>query len=676
MGSAFVYNDGATKKADDELNLTFGIFFDGTLNNKNGTDLRIKYRNQGQDPASGKEAKSVYTENEQNAIDKKLSDDSVNEESRYSKMMSGDYTPPSQEEADYLKAAHSGDFLNIMHPSRTEFSLDKMGVDNSFSNDYSNPARQWNCCNNPYRTYVEGIGTEDKKRDNDAGFQFGSGPTGIRGKVRKGCEKLADKILNEKGKKKITTITIDVFGFSRGAAAARHFVYQVNLSKAYTLLREKEYEVKRTTISVPIPLFPFLPLPTFDIHIPIPMPTIVETENIKKVDEVGNELAEEDLYDGQRPRMGFLGHALLKSGKLTQEEFDELTIIVRFVGIYETVSSYEEFGNDISKLTLAKHSSLGPEHYFGNDIKQLHLNTLRTKKIVHFTAMNEHRRNFSLTRLPKGIGIEKDFPGVHCDIGGAYETQTEKVDEIENTARGITPFGLMMTFLGLEKFKEKLVDEHWYKENQLEISHEWYYWKLSGTRFLQKEYSYIPLHFMVQYAKEHMGDNINSDITKVYPIDSDDTLVRAKARLEKYVINNGLGESGGKWIFINDSELQKRAKVSKEKEDEKKQQDLQQQRREAGVVMAKKRWWQSASSDATFVAKAPMPPTEHIDWVTLQEVIVLSDQAILRLIRNQYLHWSANKDWFGMEPVDTSLTGDRIRVEEQEPKPNKTEDGE
>ena len=34
----------------------------------------------------------------------------------------------------------------------------------------------------------------------------------------------------------------------------------------------------------------------------------------------------------------------------------------------------------------------------------------------------------------------------------------------------------------------------------------------------------------------------------------------------------------------------------------------------------------------------------------MEEVIVYADQQMLRRLRNEYLHWSSNRDWFGMEP--------------------------
>ena len=40
MGQTFVYNSGEADVATDELHLSFGLFFDGTLNNKENTRIR------------------------------------------------------------------------------------------------------------------------------------------------------------------------------------------------------------------------------------------------------------------------------------------------------------------------------------------------------------------------------------------------------------------------------------------------------------------------------------------------------------------------------------------------------------------------------------------------------------------------------------------------------------
>ena len=40
MGTTFVYNSGEAVDPKDELHVSFGLFFDGTLNNKENTRIR------------------------------------------------------------------------------------------------------------------------------------------------------------------------------------------------------------------------------------------------------------------------------------------------------------------------------------------------------------------------------------------------------------------------------------------------------------------------------------------------------------------------------------------------------------------------------------------------------------------------------------------------------------
>lgn len=42
MGQAYVYNAGKTEVPIEELEVTFGVFIDGTLNNKDNTNFRNK----------------------------------------------------------------------------------------------------------------------------------------------------------------------------------------------------------------------------------------------------------------------------------------------------------------------------------------------------------------------------------------------------------------------------------------------------------------------------------------------------------------------------------------------------------------------------------------------------------------------------------------------------------
>jgi Uncharacterized conserved protein (DUF2235). len=84
-----------------------------------------------------------------------------------------------------------------------------------------------------HRQYIEGIGTTNDgssatiTNDSKYGMATGEGDTGVDAKVKKGCD-IAAKSLKEPLRNSdydgVVCFQFDVFGFSRGAAAARHFV--------------------------------------------------------------------------------------------------------------------------------------------------------------------------------------------------------------------------------------------------------------------------------------------------------------------------------------------------------------------------------------------------------------------------------------------------------------------
>lgn len=158
------------------VKVNINLFFDGTLNNGNNTDARLAYN---------KKKKGITLS------------------------------------PDELKAA--------------EAYREKHKEGSSYENYYSNIAimHQMNLGDNKnkeIKVYIEGEGTEDYKGDDTDGYAFGSGRTGIPAKVnisflkiKKEIEKIYDKKYIEKDEF-INEIELTVFGFSRGAAAARHFI--------------------------------------------------------------------------------------------------------------------------------------------------------------------------------------------------------------------------------------------------------------------------------------------------------------------------------------------------------------------------------------------------------------------------------------------------------------------
>ena len=74
--------------------------------------------------------------------------------------------------------------------------------------------------------YMEGIGTTNDGGDDRPGSGFGTGPTGIVNRVSLGIDRLKENIIKlyKPDREYIKELNVYVFGFSRGAAAARHFI--------------------------------------------------------------------------------------------------------------------------------------------------------------------------------------------------------------------------------------------------------------------------------------------------------------------------------------------------------------------------------------------------------------------------------------------------------------------
>ena len=736
MGQTFVYNTGEDKPPKQELHLNFGVFIDGTLNNLENTKLRNQYGRGGEYGKIDQEISNYDIEkNDDIAYETipnrdRISDLLKKQAKNNSDPNNLENPPLSDAEKKELDNSPKDSYLVASHRDGMDsWGMDKMGTDNSYSNDYTNVARMYLACKDDYKIYIEGMGTTNQNKDDEDGFAYGAGHTsGIRARVRKACDDLAKKIksLNsneENEDKKLTKIVIDVFGFSRGAAAARNFLYEINYKNAYYAnkvgelqvidgaeIKRREQERNKQNLEKERDGFK----PRNQIYLdksyskpinikPLELPKPKKMESIY-VDSDGQSVKSKYVIDGVLPKRGHFALCMLDHGVVNSiEELDNLEIIFRFAGLYDTVSSYEEMdemGNDdtVEKGGMHLQQSLFNEY----DEYELHMQNMGyVQQIVHFTAQNEHRENFASTRIvganvknDEGYQriVERNFPGVHCDIGGAYQNEEEKVDEIETDA--------FLESTTLEAYRKELIEQYWFDEKQIEIHSKVslinprvsIYAKLSGTRYLRKEYSYIPLHFMEEYCKPFLTEKLNRDLTREYSIKGYTLLEDSKAFIKKHII-----EEGKEWVFKTDEELriEKENKLSKEKlERDKKEGKLEDNNEKVqdGIQKYKPKFdydkqiqfekveekhrleqiQQEAESRRTWVTSAdhngnnstqqkvePIKNFWEIEPTKVEEEaeVHLNSQGMLRKLRGQYFHWSANRDWMGMDP-----NSDRKRV--------------
>ena len=345
-------------------------------------------------------------------------------------------------------------------------SYQRLGQKNeSYKSYYSNVALLYFmntkivAANREVSVYVEGIGTEDDGLDDDLGNGFGAGMSGLPAKVNRekkagaptdgGIAKLVSetkKVYDNKSEF-IKQFTISVFGFSRGAAAARYFIAR------------KAVLCQKLCIS----------------------PSVVTYQ---------------------------------------------------FVGLFDTVSSYEPEG---------KHGVWGNalSHDFGNDVQELSL-ALRPgadqiTKVVQFVAGDECRENFASTTIASairgGVGYELVLPGAHSDVGGGY-------GELEDEPRQLDGPDDRDAQLAAGWYTAPQIVTEQRTEYDLHDMQRTVYTYTGLRRGLTNKYQYVTLAAMrelaTKYGLSFSAARLYSGISLAVPAD----LAPVQAEVVKYALDN------------------------------------------------------------------------------------------------------------------------------------------
>ncbi|MBD2812444.1 DUF2235 domain-containing protein, partial [Xenorhabdus sp. Vera] len=162
------------------INLTIGVFFDGTGNNVDNTDERLC-------------AKEKY-----------------------------DLTP-EQLEAFSCSFNKYGDPGDVWRLSYDNYYTNVHFLFKIYKKDEISEG------NHQIKVYIEGVGTKSGESDSVRGYMFGRFDTGVVTKTDIGIERIKNALAEflEKTEDKVRTIQFDIMGFSRGAASARHFANRV-----------------------------------------------------------------------------------------------------------------------------------------------------------------------------------------------------------------------------------------------------------------------------------------------------------------------------------------------------------------------------------------------------------------------------------------------------------------
>ena len=398
---------------------------------------------------------------------------------------------------DRIKSSEIPPQLSFTHTPENikEKDISKINISNrdSYWNPYSNIVKLHDLYKEKseakgkthiIKQYVEGIGTEKYKEDSVGGSSIGRGDTGIIAKVERGIKDLVkEKIAPLPKDKKIYKIVFDVFGFSRGAAAARHFCNEV---------KKPAYYVTR-----------------------------IKRDPYDKYDRNARILTDEK--DLVKHAGGILGAELNKIGLKPYEETYN-NIEIRFLGLFDTVVSdlvvKENLGYIAALFTTKPWIPIIAQEYL-EDIKT-NISGLGIKKVFQIRANDEWRANFAYTPTEEGYTLH--MLGAHSDIGGGY-AELDKYTSILGffDAKG----GDEEIFKQQEKVRKYFIDGDYCKEN--EIWFEKIYEHTSGfsiessptetttiykkkisdhyilktSRYISNKYSLVPMYVMLQKAIDY-----------------------------------------------------------------------------------------------------------------------------------------------------------------------------
>ncbi|MFC4257970.1 phospholipase effector Tle1 domain-containing protein [Marinobacter lacisalsi] len=296
--------------------------------------------------------------------------------------------------------------------------------------------------------YLPGVGTKTGDRDSGIGLGTGLGGQGLFAKTELGAERLTES-LGELGEEKIDELVLDVFGFSRGAATARHFVNEV-------IAGGKETRV------------------LIDDAFPVSRKVIVRPD-------------------------GVLGKAFHDAGLPWPE-----TVTIRFLGIFDTVAAIA----DVTSFDFSPaNESNDPAniHISADAVQHVAHLTSEHERRKNF-ALNSLRGDSG--NLPSHFG-EWVLPGVHSDLGGGYRDRWLEDVIVRPPVMAFGPHAPERR--EIEQQLAAVEQEGWVGEYNLEGKFEIRSAPVPGnmgkqrlslwlTREVRGEYSRIPLHVMRELA--------------------------------------------------------------------------------------------------------------------------------------------------------------------------------
>jgi len=466
--------------------------------------------------------------------------------------------------------------------SYDKFSNVGHGADSSYDNGRTNiaimePHVDYGEDNGNYsfvvKMYVEGQGTLAFNKDDTGGLALASGLSGIYQRARTGITDALNLLYSKflKGKTPedyfIKQVDVDVFGFSRGAATARHAIHVITSDETVTVDEPSGYGEQATTVNKP-----------FFEH-------LRTTYGYREMREDQVKIIFAGLYDTV---VSFVGSQLMPAW-IANNTRDQKAVAKAKFALH--LAAADEHRQDFplhrikSSLDVNKgaeyylpgvHSDIGGSYNLANDkLFDKKKNEKTEIRQVLFTGSYEDclKAEAKLYRAFEGLDIDPTPCGPKLDQfrvrGYRKVTGSEHVrasDEVKIINRGLVS--------DLKEDKENLIKDGWYKEHELTIATK--YWAtvarlnpinlilnqsihsgvLIAKRYgISSGYCNIPLKFMVEHSRKHaikidekLDERIKIILAEVPEFDT------VEKRLRLYMGAMGLnGSDPSDWLDVKNA---------------------------------------------------------------------------------------------------------------------------
>jgi hypothetical protein len=388
------------------------------------------------------------------------------------------------------------------------------------------------------KVYVEGQGTQQLRGDDMQGLVFGAGLTGVYHRAREGINTALNILQTELFKENspedffIKQVDVDVFGFSRGAATARHAIHAILTEETMSITDPNGYPTE--TIVITHPLFQRLRLLGY-------------TET--RADQIKIKFA--GLYD----TVVSVNGSQLAPAWMANNTRDQRAVAKAEFALH--LAAVDEHREDFPLHTIASSikAGKGAEYY----LPGVHSDVGGSYNQANEYLLDNQIKDATIRQISESgkVYSERKIQGLE------YARTSDEVGRIINYGR----------VSDLEEDRKHLMDAGWYKEEQIWIETDYLATaakagnligmlingspvsgKLITTRIgIKSAYSNIPLKIMVKHARD-WGLQIKSKLDERADITlaTEPDLQELKKDIDAYMAKKGkTGSKPDDWLNVN-----------------------------------------------------------------------------------------------------------------------------